>query len=532
MTTIYRASTVHTLSPGVDGDAVAVVDGRVTAVGGWRRIRGEYPTAQVVDLGDATMVPGLIDSHIHPLGGIEMTRGVDLSACETPDDIARELARHWSDTPDDGWLLGWGLDVNAFHRAPSAEILDRVAPGVLAAITLADVHSVVASTAALRLAGVTGSEQFGDASAVVVDAAGNPTGHLLEGARTRVLGLVPPMSHASRVTSLRETLVSMAATGFTAGHALDMGAEDAELLLEDVSALGGLPLELTISPMIGPAASLDDAITHVIDLQSRRGERWAVSGVKLMIDGTVDGGTAWLYTPDTLGESTQSLWLDPRQYAHAVGRLHKAGVRTRTHAIGDKGVHFVAETLAALPSNGIRHRIEHLETITDQVIDLLASSGTAVSMQPTHCTRFVRADQTDNWSVRLGPERAARGWRTRDVRDRGLTLALGSDWPVAPADAREILTAAQTRRHPGGSGAPVGPEQALTALEALEGLTTHAAASIGAPARAIRPGAAATFTVFDRDPLNTAPEEFTEAAIVLTTIEGKPVVGAADLVRS
>ena len=65
------------------------------------------------------------------------------------------------------------------------------------------------------------------------------------------------------------------------------------------------------------------------------------------------------------------------------------------------------------------------------------------SMQPVH-TLFAKPD--GNWSERLGPERAARGFRMRDLLDAGAVLALGSDWPVADADPRLGMATARQRR--------------------------------------------------------------------------------------
>ena len=108
-----------------------------------------------------------------------------------------------------------------------------------------------------------------------------------------------------------------------------------------------------------------------------------------------------------------------------------------------------------------------------------ARLGVAASVQPAHAT-YARADHSDEWSRRRGPERAARAWRCRDLRAAGATLVLGSDWPVAPCDPRRVLASAQLRRHPGDPGTPpVRPDQALTPLAALEGCTTHAALAAG-----------------------------------------------------
>ena len=170
------------------------------------------------------------------------------------------------------------------------------------------------------------------------------------------------------------------------------------------------------------------------------------------------------------------------------------------------------------------HRIEHLETVPDALIGRFARSGLAASMQPTHCTHYSRADQTDNWSTRLGPERANNAWRCADLRAAGITLALGSDWPIAPFEPLPILADAQLRRRAGHrEEAPIIPGQALTALQALEGYTSHAARAAGewAVAGSVTPGKRADFTVFDADPLLAAPDELAAAQVLATFVEGR-----------
>jgi Amidohydrolase family len=83
-------------------------------------------------------------------------------------------------------------------------------------------------------------------------------------------------------------------------------------------------------------------------------------------------------------------------------------------------------------STPVRHRVEHIETVPDHTVRRFARLGVAASMQPLHCTEYTRADHTDNWSRRLGDQRASRAWRCRDLRESGARVILGSDWPIAP----------------------------------------------------------------------------------------------------
>ena len=169
----------------------------------------------------------------------------------------------------------------------------------------------------------------------------------------------------------------------------------------------------------------------------------------------------------------------------------------------------------------VPHRIEHIETIPDELLPRFRHLDVTASMQPTHCTLYTRADHSDNWSTRLGTERADRGFRIRDLRDAGARVALGSDWPVAPYDPRGIIADAQLRRRHGRPDeAPIGGQQRLTALMALEGYTTHAAAAAGLSSRGRgdRTGISRRSVGLRVGPAEVPPDEFAESPVPLTVV--------------
>jgi predicted amidohydrolase YtcJ len=515
--TVVLASRVHTLSPGAAPvTAVAVKDGLFSAVGDAADARAwRGPGTEVVDLGNATLVPGLTDGHSHPVLGLDMATGADLCAVRDLDGLHAALA---TAERIDGWVVGWGLDHNVFAGRPvHREQLEAVlGPNTPAFIRLYDGHSALVSGAALRLAGVTGARGFAQRAHVVCDTDGTPTGHLIEhAAMDLVTAVMPRRPLAERRQALLALLSGMAATGLTGAHVMDAGGDVLELL-HSVEDERELPLRLRLAPWCMPGID-KDGLQELITVQREAGRNWLVGGVKFFMD-----GTAWLEHPDCHGQSRDSFWLDPQAYTAAVHHLHAAGVRTATHAIGDAGVRHVLDTVEALGADGrMRHRVEHIETLPYEQAVRFRRAGVIASMQPTH-SAYTRADHTDQWSIRLGTERAERAWICRTLRDSGAVLALGSDWPIAHHDAREILAYAQLRRHAGTDTPPVAPGQALTPLMALEGFTTHAALAAGEPdvTGRIAPGLRADLTAFALDPLTAAPDELARTDVTLTMSNG------------
>ncbi|MFC9265465.1 amidohydrolase [Streptomyces hydrogenans] len=505
-------------------------EGRIVALGDDREVRALAGAATtVVDLKGAVVTPGLVDGHVHPVTGAELTGGLDLSGCADLGDVREALAREVRGLGRGEWLFAWGLDPNVFGDEPvGVAPFDAVLDGVPAFLLLFDAHSALASRRALELAGIDGPRTFAQASAeIVCDADGRPTGLLQEDAACELVERVAPQpTRAERLERLASALDAMAASGLTGGHVMDANGDSLDLFAE-LDAAGRLPLRLRVAPWCQPGTDAD-GVRELIALQGRGGDLWRVAGVKLFMDGTIDNGTAWLERPDCHGESTHAFWPEPEAYTEIIGALHRAGVATATHAIGDAAVRHVLDAVEKARATGgdpaVRHRVEHIETVPDDTLRRFAELGVVASMQPTHCCDFTRADHTDNWSRRLGEERAGRAWRCRDLVDSGATVVLGSDWPIAPFPPLGVLAGAVHRRPSRDLAQPPhGPEQALTALEALRGLTTGPAHAAGEERHSgsLALGHRADLTVLAADPLTTPAADLPDVPVLLTTVDGR-----------
>ncbi|MYW62764.1 amidohydrolase family protein [Streptomyces sp. SID8379] len=517
--------------------ALAVTeDGRIAALGTDREIRAlAHRATTTIDLKGATVTPGLVDGHLHPAHGAELTHGLDLSGCADLSGVRDALDRHRRTIAPGAWLHAWGLDPNVFGDRPvEAAALSPVLDGVPALLLLFDAHSMLASPRALELAGVDGPRTFDQAAEVVCDERGRPTGLLLEDAACELVERAAPQpTRAERRDRLAAALRAMAGAGLTGGHAMDANGDSLDLYRE-LDEAGELPLRLRVAPWCQPGADAD-ALRELVELQGTGGQLWSVAGVKLFMDGTIDNGTAWLERPDCHGESTHAFWPDPAAYTHVIGELHRAGVQTATHAIGDAAVRHVLDSVAKAQAESparLRHRVEHIETVPDDTVRRFAELDVVASMQPTHCCDFTRADHTDNWSRRVGEERADRAWRCRDLWDAGARVVLGSDWPIAPYPPLGVMAGARHRRPSRDLTLPPhGPEQSLTGLDALRAMTVNAAYASGEEGVAGRlaVGARADLSVFGGDPVVTPAVELTEIPVRLTVVGGWVTHRAADL---
>ena len=559
--TILVGARVITMNPRQPrAEAVAIRGGRIVAVGDattLMELRG--PGTRVDDLHGACITPGLIDAHMHPIQGIELAVGVDFGGVRDPEvflAMLRAEAGRVADGASGGWVRGWNVDYDVFSTLPmTAAAIDAATSPAPAFLMCFDGHTALANTEALRRSGITGARSFGDTSEIVVDEHGAPTGCLREdSAFDLVLRTAPEYTRDETLERVRGILGGLSASGITGGCIMDGNPGTLDLLAEldgtagagragglatagarpaasaDDEPVSGLPVRI-VSAMAHNPGYDEERTQRYLAQRDRRGSRWRGGLVKLFNDGVIDTGTGWLYEPDTHGDGNASFWADPDEFERVVARYAEAGFQIATHAIGDRAIGTTIDAYlkaGAQSRRGAPHRIEHLELLADRDLTRLAQYGITASVQPLHM-QWRKADGSDFWAERLGPERAALGWRVRDMIDAGAPVALGSDWPVAQTDARIGLAWARLRREPGNPDAPVfEPDQVLTPYEALQGYTVWAAQAQGDhDLGVIAPGCRADLVVWEDSPLDVGADDLLNLPVRTTIVDGQPLYAAS-----
>jgi predicted amidohydrolase YtcJ len=506
--------------------AVAWRNRTLIAVGDDQDVRPLISSStEVVEAAGRWVYPGFVDSHVHPFWGTEKTRGLDLRSARTLSEVRRRLFAEGARMAPGEWLLAHSVRYEPFHDSGiRADVIAEATAGHPTMMSFYDAHTALANREALAIAGVTGSRRFVEASEVVCDPDGRPTGALLEhAAMGLVLDVVPNWTEAELLDAFATTLRRMNAVGLTGAHVM-MGDPD---LLDLVTALeqrGDLTLRLLMPMHLGPQAD-DDDVQRYLDVAGRCGRLWRTGTAKFFLDGVLDSGTAWLVEPGPRGANAEPFWPDLRRFRDLVRRFTQAGFSAITHAVGDGAVREALDAYAAagLPRRGM-HRIEHIETLTDRDLPRLATLGVAASMQPLHMEGLDDPSTPSSWTDGLSAGRYERGFRTADVLASGAVLALGSDWMVADFDPRVGMAWARLRRQPGRPDrVPYLPAQAIGAEAALAGYTT-APARIAGSAHAygrIAPGFRADLTVLGADLLRSAADDLPEVSVAATIVDGE-----------
>lgn len=501
-------------------EALAIEGGRVVSIGSDRQIGAIADVrTEIVDLAGRTVLPGLIDAHIHLE---KYARSLDQVDCETPDLEAclERVRQRAQDTPAGDWILGHGWNQNDWGAFGSRADLDRAAPGHPVYLTAKSLHAGWANSEALRRASIQRDTADPAGGSIARDPAGNPTGILLESAMALLQEAIPAPSAAGLIRQLVRAQETLWTFGLTGVHDYDgPRCLDALQSLRETGQLGlrvvkNIPLEfLSQAIELGLHSGFGDATLRI-------------GNVKVFADGALGPRTAAMLSaydgePGNFG----ILMLDGEELLEIAARASVAGIGTSVHAIGDKANHVVLEAFEALrrAEQAERRtpaslRMEHLQLMHPDDIRRPAELGVIASMQPVHATSDMpMADRF--WGPR---SRHAYAWRS--LLDSGAVLAFGSDAPVECPNPFWGIHAAVTRRRRDGSPGPSGwyPDERLTLAQALRGYTRGPATAAGLEKLQGRlvPGSLADLIVLDLDPFQVAPDELANLQPVGTMVDG------------
>lgn len=452
--------------------ALAVENERILAVGSNAQIlQLATPTSQTIDLAGKTVLPGLIDSHMHMGMYADFLQLLD---CEVPtfEECLLRVSQRAAQLPPNAWVLGHGWNQNTWQgRFGSASELDAVTAGHPAFLSDKSLHSAWVNSAALRLAGIDRSTPDPRGGIIQRDAQGNPTGILFETAVTLVDDIIPSLTRAERENAFLSAQARLISLGLTGIH--DFDSLTSYETLRSLHEQGKLLLRVVKSI---PYEKLDWAIENGI--HSGDGDehlRWG--SLKLFADGALGPQTAAMLKPyagssDKLGK----LQLSADDVFEIGIKSASHGISLAVHAIGDRATHEVLNGFGMLREYEkrhhlppLKHRIEHLQLLHPDDHKKAAQLGVVASMQPVHATSdMYTADKY--WGER---SRYAYAWNT--LLKEHTHLVFGSDAPVESPNPFWGLHAAVTRRRRDGAPSPEGwyPQERLSLSDALDGYSIN-----------------------------------------------------------
>ena len=481
--------------------ALAISSDKILAYGSDEEIRSRFPHPNSkTNLEARTVLPGLIDAHIHLLQyGLSLQR-VDCET-ETLQQCLERIKSRSGTFPQDSWLLGHGWNQNSWGGIfGNKTLLDEIDSQHPIFLTAKSLHAAWCNSKALEIAQISGKTPDPDGGSIQKDERGNPTGILFKSAVDLVSRVIPSPTQAELSAAIQHAQNELNKFGITGAH--DFDQMDCFSTLEDL--LENDELNLRVVKGL-PVKFLDEALE--LGLHSGFGNPLLRFGsVKLFSDGALGPKTAAMLQPYESSSDNGLLLLDKEQILEIGLKALTGRFPLAIHAIGDLANRVVISSLIELNLYArqhhlpeLRNRIEHLQLIAPSDLELLRGSGIVASMQPYHMI----SDQ--QMADRQWGKRSEFSYAWRSIGDTGTVLAFGSDAPVESPNPFASIHAATTRL-PSGYTDPEGwyPAQRIGLREAVNGFTTGAAYAAGMEASVgkLLEGYFADLIVLDEDPFS------------------------------
>ncbi len=539
---VFVARTIHTLEPEpVRAEAVAIQYGRIRAVGSREEVLAALVgEPYVVDerFADLVLTPGFIEPHLHPVLAATILpmdivaampwntpRGTSV-AVRGHDAFLERLraldAERQAAGDRDGWLTAWGYHA-PFHGQLSRADLDRVSQQRPIFVWQRSVHEMYFNTRAL--------EQL-EMQRAAFDAhpqADWERGRLwergaLELGAPMLQVLAHPASFYRGLRMMRDVIhrggiTTVAEQGFPQVSALPE-----LLLLHAALRRRDTPFRFVLVPnamhLLRTHGNTDAAVAGAQDLLGWSSERIrVVRHAKTYSDGAIFSLLMQMSEPYTDGHHGEWL-MPPEQHEEALRAFWNEGWDLHVHVNGDAGLDSVLDQIDRIradhPRPNGRVVLEHYGYARDDQHARVRALDTWVSNNAYYVHELAAVYAQEG----LGPERAAHISPLGGLAREGVPTSFHSDFPMAPAEPLLLMWAAVNRIS--SDGAVWGPEERLSAADALRAVTLEGARSLGLEDEigSIAPGKRADFTVLHEDPLGVAPHALRDIRIWGTVLDG------------
>ena len=522
-------------------EALAVSDGTIVALGSNADMTAlALEGTRLVDLEGKTVLPGLIDSHVHlSFGGGGNT--LDLRHTKTIEELQETLRKEVTPIPEGRWILGQ-ISETSFPelKLPTRWDLDEATPNH-PMVLRRGFRLWVVNSLALEKAGITSATPDPQGGKIARDERGIPNGVLREPAAQRMVGRLLPRSprlqDETARRNLRAFLREMVSLGITSINVAGLRPGDQLRWVQDSYQRWGEELpRLTAQFLVRPGADGHDdfeegvreAIQDIEAVSFHTGfgnDRLKLGAIKMAVDGGSTSLTAWVLEPYPDGSRGLNT-LPQNAFYRVAKRAHDLGWQIGIHAVGDAAVQMTVNVFERIlresPREDHRHYLHHVAIRPpEDTLQKMADLGIMVSSQPSFTY-----DLAPNYEAALRGERLATNNPQRSLLERGIRLAYGSDHrPYGPIVA---IWAAVTRI--GRNGKVYGPDEAVSVEEAIR-LHTRGPAYLTfdeGNRGSLEVGKWADMVVLTEDILSVDPVRIREIGIEKTIIEGI-IVYSADI---
>ena len=534
-----RAYTVNPSEPWAE--AVAVDNKRIVYVGDTTEaLKLAGPNTELHDLNGQMLLPGFIDSHMHPVAGGAFALALSLDTGGSVESWVKAIEGYASANPALPVVFGYGFLASTFGpKGPLRSQIDAVVSDRPVLIMDEGFHGAWANTRALEALNITRKtpDPVPGFSYYKRDENGDATGYLLEGTAGMAMDALDVITEESVVRGTKhvvETLNSYGVTSVFDAGAIGYGGM-LESVLRRLESSGDLTVRIVGSYRPEGPEDIPDAMDRASEWRSNlKGERYHYRMLKIMDDGTVEGRTAAMFE-DYQGEPGNAgvTVYTQAQMDELVAGAAARNIDVHIHALGERAIHEALNAIetarGAHAESKSRYTICHIQVITDEdlprfaELDVIAQSTPLWASYDTYGKQFVSEDQF------------RRFWRFNSLKKLGVRLTWGSDYPASGAGLLGMSPVVQieigrTRQNPGEPDAPVQPRatERLDLDALIRGYTLDAAYQLRLESEigSLEVGKRADLVVLDRDLFNVPTYEIHQVGTVMTVLGGEIVYRA------
>jgi predicted amidohydrolase YtcJ len=513
-------------------EAIVVVDGMITFAGSRAEALAKKGDGTVLkDLGGKTLMPGFIDGHAHAQQFGTQAVGANLLAppdgtVNSIDDLVDRL-KTFAAGPDvalTGWIFGMGYDDALLGRHPTREDLDKVSTTVPVMATHISGHFAAVNTLGLKMIGYDAKTPNPEGGVIRREADGKTPNGVLEelAAIPHMVRFLTPAAREGKDEFLKRGMERAKSYGYTTanegrmfGPMHDVMVDAAKRGLVDIDFIGWMDYT--------GRAALDKGFSTTYSNHYRLG------GLKITLDGSPQGRTAWRTVPYVLPPDGQKPGYkgypaipDTKQVEAYLEEAYTKGWPVKVHANGDAAIDQLFEALKpVVAKHGVKPgqvTLIHGQFIRPDQVQALKSLGIFPSMFPMHTFYW-----GDWYKQIVGPEQAARISPMRSILNTGLHATSHTDAPVALPNLMQVVWATVNRTSR--SGTVIGPDERVTPYEAMKMVTLWGAEQFGEQATkgSIKEGKLADLVVLSDNPITMDPMKINQVQVLETIKDGKTV---------
>ncbi len=539
--TIYVGGDIVTINDAQPtAEALAVKGGRILAVGARADVESAHKgdATKIVDLAGKTLLPGFLDAHSHYVSALSVANQAKVYAPpagpgkDVPGILAAiEKFRADRAIPKGQLIQAYGYDdtVMPDGRLLNRDDLDQAFPDNPVLVGHVSMHGAVMNSAALKQFGITADTKTPPGGVIVrKPGTDEPYGLVMETAYLPVFSNLPQPTSEQEIEFSRAAQMLYAEAGVTTAHEGATHAADLAVM-KRATAAGANIIDIIAYPFITDL----DKILEAVPLASwgRYDNRLKIGGVKITIDGSPQGRTAFFTTPYlTGGPGGEKDWRGELTFPQdtinqMVKRVYDMDVPLNLHANGDGAIDaFIKAHEFAAAGDLTKDRsvtMIHAQFTRKDQLDKFVQYRIRPSFYTLHTYYFYEAHLTNR-----GPDQARYISPMRDAIDKSLHPTNHTDFYVAPLDPMFMLWSAVNRVSRG--GAEVGPDQRVTPLEGLKAMTIWGAEQYGEQDSkgSLEPGKLADLVILDRNPLEVEPMAIKDIRVVETIKEGATIYPA------